>query len=333
MSFENFNQVEHTIAQLNAKIAEFEKAIASTQTAFPVRENLAGEVVNVIESSTPLLNRFPTKPGSGKAAAWKELTSYGSAPSSVFYTEGGTPVETTSVYADRSENYKLLAVDGSVTAFAVDSGANFQDQLATEKRNKLIHLRQLEEDALINADGTGLQFSGLLTQIASGNGSYQDTTDGTPASAVRGDLDDLLKATFDKGASISAFVVRSTEARIISDAITGDTASPIRVPFPGPDGKIIGGFFVNGYRDPFTGQVVELLPDIKHTEGTIIALAEKLPVPISGQGGMAMFLDVLLDYAMSDVPSTADAFKFRVKRYYTFAMPGRKFCGKITDFS
>lgn len=329
---ESFEQVNTTLAQINAQIAAFQKGITSTQTAFPVRENLAAQAALLVEISSPLLNRFPTKPGSGKAAAWKEITSFGNTPASgLFYAEAGTPSSRTTVYADRSETYKQIGLDGGVSGLAIEAGANFQSQLQAEKNYTILYLKQLEEDALINADGTGNAFSGLLTQIATGNGSYVGSTTGTVPSAVRTDLDTMLKASFDKGANITALVVRSTEAKRIGDAITGDTTSPLRVAFPDANG-IVGGFFVNGYVNPFNGQVVEIIADQKHTQGTVIGLAERLPAHISGQGGDGMYLDVLLDYALTDVANSADAFSFRVKRYEVFAMPGRKFCGKITGF-
>lgn len=199
-----------SLAQINQKIADFEKTIATGDTAFPIRENLSEEAKLIVNVNTPLLNRFPTKPGSGKAAAWKEITSFGSDPSSVFFAEGATPSGRTTVYANRSEGYKLLGLDGGVTGFAVAAGANFQDQLAMEKRNTIFHLKNLEEVAIINADGTGQAYSGLLTQITTANGSYVAATTGTAASAVINDIDALLKSAWDKGGDIGLLVVRGT---------------------------------------------------------------------------------------------------------------------------
>ena len=321
-----------SLAQINQKIADFEKTIATGDTAFPIRENLAAEAKLVVNVNTPLLNRFPTKQGSGKAAAWKEITSFGSDPSSVFFAEGGTPSGRTTVYADRSETYRLLGLDGGVTGFAVAAGASFQDQLQLEKRNTIFHLKNLEEDALINAPGTGQSYSGLLTQITTANGSYSASSTGTPGSALIADLDALLQSSWDKGVEISIFVVRSTEAKLISQALTSDSGnSALRVIMPGPSG-ITGGFFVNKYLSPITGRVAEIVPDIKHTTATIIGVVERLPEPVVGQGDAGILIDTLLDYALSDVPVTADIFSFRVKKYATLAIPARKFCGVITDF-
>jgi hypothetical protein len=223
-------------------------------------------------------------------------------------------------------------LDGGVAGFAIAAGANFQDQLAIEKRNCLLHLKRLEETALINADGTGYAFSGLLTQIVTGYGSTVRATTGTAASAVLADLDYVLKGAWDNGGDITIFVVRSSESKTISDAITRDAGtSPMRVTVD-QQSLITGGFFVNAYISPLNGRRVEIIPDKFHTVGTIIGVAENLPAPITGQGGEGVYLDVLLDYALSDVPTATDSVLFRIKRYYTLCMPGRKFSATITGY-
>jgi hypothetical protein len=329
---EGLDQVNLTIQQLQQKVAEFEKTVTSTQTAFPVRENLAEPAKLVVPVDTPLLNRFPTKPGAGLAAAWKEITSFGSDPSTVFYTEGGAPSSRTTVYANRSETYRELGLDGGVSGLAIAGGANFQDQLAIEKRNCILHLKRLEEAALINASGSAPEFYGLLAQITTGNGSTVRATTGTAASAVLADLDYILKGAWDNGGDINLLVLRSSESKVISDAITQNAGtSPMRVNID-QQSQITGGFFVNAYISPINGRKVELVPDKFHTTGTIIGVAEELPAPIPNQGGQGVYLDVLLDYALSDVPTANDSVLFRVKRYYTFLMPGRKFCATITGY-
>lgn len=331
---DSLEQVNLTISQLQAKIAEFEKTVITGDAAFPVRENLAAEAKLVIPVDTPLLNRFPTKVGSGKAAAWKEITSLGTSGTySMFYAEAGAPTSSTTVYADRSETYKLAGLDGGVAGFAIAAGANFQDQLAIEKRNCLLHLKRLEETALINANGTSYAFSGLLTQIATAYSSPTRVSTGTTASAVLADLDYVLKAVWDAGGDITLFVLRSSESKIISDAITQNAGtSPMRVNID-QQSLITGGFFVNAYISPINGRLVELVPDKFHTTGTIIGVAENLPAPITGQGGEGVYLDVLLDYALSDVPTANDSVLFRIKRYYTLCMPGRRFGATITSYA
>jgi len=331
---DQLQQISQTISQINAKIAAFEKTVSSSDAAWPVRENLAAEAKLVIPVDTPLLNRLPTKAGSGKAAAWKEIVALGSSALtySMFYAEAGAPSSRTTVYADRSEIYKLAGLDGGVAGFAIAAGANFQDQLAIEKRNTIRHLKILEETALINADGTGYAFSGLLTQICTGNGSTVRASTGGTASAVINDLDYILKSAWDKGGDISLLVLRSSEAKAISDAITRDSGtSPLRINLQGPI-SIAGGFFVNQYISPISGSRVELMPDKFLTTGTIIGISEQLPAPVPGQGGEGIWLDVLLDYALSDVSSANDVFLFRVRRYMTLPFPGRIFSAVITGY-
>jgi hypothetical protein len=327
------DQLNQTVSQLNAKILELMKTITTSDAGFPIRENLAAEAKLVIPVDTPILNFLPTKDGVGKAAAWKEITSFGAPndPASAFFPEGGTPSGRTTVYADRSETYKLIGLDGGVTGFAVAAGANFQDQLAIEKRNTILHLKRLEEGALLRADGTGNTYSGLLTQITSGNGSYEAVSSGTAPSSVIDDLDTMLKDRWDVGGDIDKLIVRSAEAKLISDAVVSLSASPLRVVVDSNAG-ISGGFFVSRYISPITGHQSDIVPDRFHTSAVLIGLATRLPAPIPGQGGEGIYFDVLLDYAAADVPATADISSFRVKRYLTLAIPGRKFCAKITGF-
>jgi len=331
---DQMSQISQTIGEINRKIAAFEKTVASADAGFPVRENLAEPAKLVVPVDTPLLNRLPTKPGSGKAAAWKEIVGLGASgvTYSMFYAEGGAPSSRTTTYHDRSEIYKLAGLDGGVTGFAVAAGASFADQLALEKRNTIYHLKILEETSLINADGTGGSFEGLLTQISTGNGSTVRASTGTAASAVINDLDFILKSTWDLGGDISLLVLRSGEAATISNAITRDSGtSPLRINVQGPL-NIAGGFFVNAYISPISGSRVELMPDKFLSTGTIIGISEQLPAPIPGQGGEGIWLDVLLDYALSDISSASDVFLFRVKRYYTVPFPGRVFSAKITGY-
>lgn len=329
-------QVMMTVDDMNRRIQDFQKAVTSADTAFPVRENLAAEAKLVVPVDTPVLNWLPTKPGAGKAAAWKEIASFGTDPSSVFYTETTQPSARTTTYADRSESYKLLGLDGGVTNFAVAAGANYQDQLALEKRNTLLHLKRLEEDALINAPGTGNTFNGIRTQITTGNGSFVMTSQnsGVIPSALTDDLATFLRSAWDKGGLIDNMVVRSSEASLITKSVTRDNQSAIRVSLAdnrSPEG-LVGGFFVNRYMSPIDGSIVFVTPDKFHINGEILGLCSQMPAPIPGQGGEGLYLDLLLDYAMSDVPTSTDQTLFRIVRYYTLPMPARKFMAKMTGF-
>lgn len=328
------NQVTATVADIQKQIADLQKAIATSDTAFPVRENLAAEAKVMIPVDTPLLNRFPQVPGAGKAAAWKEITSFGSTPTgdNVFYAEGGAPSSRTTVYADRSETYKQVGLDGGVSGLAISAGANFQDQLAAEKRNTLLHLKRLEETAIINGSGTGNAFSGLRTQITSANGCYVAAASGTAASAVLGDVDQFIQQTWDKGADLSFFLVTSAGARRLSDAIVKSNATSLQVNVNTQAG-IAGGFFVNRYISPINGQQVDIVPDKFHTNSELLGICESLPTHIPGQGGNGVELDVLMDYAMADVPTANDQKLFRILRYYVLKLPGRRFCGVITSWS
>lgn len=328
---DHLNQAMQTLDEIQRRIAEFSKVITSADTAFPVRENLAAEAKLIVPVDTPLLNRLPQHPGSGKAAAWKEITSFGSDPSTVFYAETGQPSGRATVYADRSEVYKLLGLDGGVTNFAIAAGANYMDQLAIEKRNTILHLKRLEEAAIINASGAGADFTGIRAQVTTGNGAYVAANTGTAPTAVNNDLGALMKAAWDKGWTTDVLVVRSTEGELIGKAVTRDASSALRIGITNQAG-ISGGFYVNRYISPIDGSTSEILPDKFHTNGEILGLATQMPAPVPNQGGDGIFLDMLLDYAMSDVPTATDQTLFRIVRYYTLPIPGRKGFGKITGY-
>lgn len=334
------DQAFMTIAEIQERIREMQKTVTTTQTSFPVRENLAAEAKIVVAIDTPLLNWMPTHPGAGKAAAWREITSFGSDPSTVFFAEGGAPSSHTTVYNSRSETYVQVGLDSGVTRLAVMAGANFQDQLAIEKRNAILHLKRLEENALINANGptsvdatapNSLEYNGLLAQIATANGSYVAQNVGTTPSAISSDITTMLKSAWDKGAYMDKLVVRSSEALLISQAVTLNTQSALRVDVNTQVG-LAGGFHANKFISPIDGSAADVIPDKFHTYDAIIGLVSQMPAPVPGQGGDALYFDVLMDYAMLDIPTANDQFLFRILRYLTFPMPGRKYFGLITNY-
>lgn len=130
--------------QLAQSMAEFQRSITSSQTAFPVRENLEAEAKQLVPRDTPLRNRLPRVPGAGSASAWRQATSLGGGwdtqtnglgdtvdqPGSTskiraFFAESGAPADHSTVYASISKSYKLLGTYGGVTGFAGAVGANF----------------------------------------------------------------------------------------------------------------------------------------------------------------------------------------------------------------
>jgi hypothetical protein len=69
--------VNQVLSQLGMSMAQLERTITSTMTAFPARENLEAEAKILIPMDTPLRNRLKRTLGSGKASAWKQVTSLG----------------------------------------------------------------------------------------------------------------------------------------------------------------------------------------------------------------------------------------------------------------
>ncbi len=62
---------------LAGAMVDMQRAVTSADTAFPVRENLEAPARLLIPLDTPVRNRLRRLPGSGKASAWKQITSMG----------------------------------------------------------------------------------------------------------------------------------------------------------------------------------------------------------------------------------------------------------------
>lgn len=65
------------VAELGAALAEHTRAITSTTTAFPVRENLEAPAKILVPLDTPVRNMLPRTVGSGLSSAWRQVTSLG----------------------------------------------------------------------------------------------------------------------------------------------------------------------------------------------------------------------------------------------------------------
>ena len=65
------------IQLLTQGLLSLNRGIDTTNANLPIRENLEGEATALIPTETPLRNRIPRRPGSGLAAMWRQITSYG----------------------------------------------------------------------------------------------------------------------------------------------------------------------------------------------------------------------------------------------------------------
>lgn len=63
--------------QLGMTLGEMNRAITTSMTAFPVRENLEAPARNLVPKDTPLRNRLPRTVGAGTASQWRQIVSMG----------------------------------------------------------------------------------------------------------------------------------------------------------------------------------------------------------------------------------------------------------------
>lgn len=351
------------VQALQAQFEAINRGVTSSMTAFPVRENLEAEVVVLVPQETPLRNRLPRKPGAGTSVAWKQASSLGGgwgtstdqpggvANSQSFFSETGAPAPVTTVYANRSSSYKLMGLMGSVTGFAMAAGANFQNQLATEKANSVKNLMLVEEYMLINGDATStaapfgdgtnaLAFNGIINLVATGNGTPSGQIQTSVGALTFAHLDAQLVRAWKQGATGQYLLVNSQEALSIKNIALG-SGSIHRVVLT-DQGNAVASASVQGYTHPITGQVIPILVSRFVPAGTIIFGADAGP-----EGRPALEVNVLPQvqlpessfgtsiqgYTAQEIAPTAAApqvFNFLTSVYETLAIKNATVFAKST---
>jgi hypothetical protein len=361
--------VNQVLMQLGMSMAEMNRAITTTSSAFPVRENLEAEAKILVPLDTPFRNRLARRMGAGLASKWKQLVSLGGgyaaatattatatttgSPVSIavtsssgfsvgdfvyidngnnqeylpvtaiadgthlslniakthtgagiavvkaqvetgsqqgniraFFAETGAPAEHTSVYADQTASYKLLGTFGQVSGFAMAAGANFQNQLAIEKRNAIMNLMLNEENALINGDGTStaapwgdgtnaLAFSGINNLVSTANGTPADQIQTAVGSWTTAHIDQQLRRLYNQGAQGKFLLLNPQEVMSLVH-LAEASGSIIRVQATST-GQTVIGVTVTGYVDPITGEIIPIITSRFQPPGTVIYGSDRLP--------------------------------------------------------
>lgn len=405
----DFSNPEEAFAKL------INRAVLSTNTAFPVRENLEAEAKVVTPVETPLRNMLPRVPGSGRSAAWKLQSSFGvglgtttttsgttnatdtltvvnargffagetilynsnthtissinystnvisvgaspgitsnsqtngqavvknsaffpeqGAAAQAFYAEDGTPVENTTVYADRSASYKLLGDKGGVTMFAMASGANFMDQYAKEKENTLFRTFLKEEFSLLHGESaatnapwgdgtTALAYQGLLPFItANSPGANVQTSVGALTARH---IDQQLSRVYNQGGrgmyimassfeleSLSRIATASGNYRLV---ISGDLANASIGVKIGKFVHAASGEEVPIYRSQFMPVGTMLFGSLKNAIGQPNAEVSVLPQTSAPDSA---FLDGIQGYYAQEIApdnATPEVLRFKVSVY------------------
>jgi hypothetical protein len=300
---------DELLAEMTTLMGTLQRGITSGMTAFPVRENLQAEVEQLVPMETPVRNMLPRDPGSGKAAAWKQATSLGGgwgssydqpgggSAAQAFFSETGAPAELTTVYADRSQSYKLMGTIGSVTGFAMASGANFQDQYRTERQNQIRNLMLLEEAALINADATAtaapwgdgttaFSFDGIIPSIKTANGVPSAHIQTTVGALTAAHIDAQLTRIWKQGASQMVMLINAQEAQSLITLAKND--GTFRILTEGANNASSLGMAITGYVHPISHEVVQIVVSRFVPAGTMVFMAKQGP----NQGG-SFRVDVL----------------------------------------
>jgi hypothetical protein len=289
------------LGQFAGVMQNLNRNIATGTTAFPVRENLEAPALALMPLETPLRNRIPRVPGAGTAAAWRQLTQLGATTTTgisaqAFFGEAGAPAVDDSVYVAKSASYKLLGKMGGITGFAMAAGANFQNQLAAEKTNKLRAVMMNEENAIINGsatsttapygDGTtAFGFDGLLALTATANGTPAAQVQTTVGALTLAHIDAQLQRLWNQGGRGQYIVASGTEVLSLVH-LTLSSSTPNRVVLDQSSTQI--GVAVKGYIHPITGEIVPVIVSRFLAAGTMLFGCDYLP-----DGNPALEIDVL----------------------------------------
>ena len=203
-----------------------------------------------------------------------------------FYSETGAPAAHQTVYVDQTVSYKLLGTYGSVTGLAIAGGANFQQQLSTEKTNQIRNLMLNEENAILNGNSASIQapwgdgsnsysYDGIIKSIATGNG--------TPATQIQSNVGALTTAFIDKmliqlwvqGAMNQYMIVNGQEA--MSLVHLAEAAGGLARIIVTATNDMILGVRVSGYKHPITGEVLPIYVSRFQPAGTMVFGCKYLP--------------------------------------------------------
>lgn len=276
-----------------------ERGVTSSMTAFPVRENLEAEAKILVPLDTPFRAMLPRTPGAGTASAWRQLTALGGGWGSaydqpgggsatrMFFAETGAPAEHTSVYAAKSASYKLLGTYFSVTGFAMASGANFQQQYATERKNAILNLMLNEEHALINGDSaataapwgdgsSALAFDGIINLVTVANGTPSAQVQTSVGALTIAHLEAQLTRIWKQGGRDMYILCNAQETQSLS-TLAQSSSTIIRVQATATEGQSVLGLKVTGIVHPVSGEIVPIHTSRFVPAGTIIFGSKYLP--------------------------------------------------------
>lgn len=203
-----------------------------------------------------------------------------------FYAETGAPASHTETYAAKSAGYKLLGTYGDITGFAMASGATYQNQYATTKRNSINNLMLNEENAIVNGsssilaapwgDGsTNFSFDGIRNLTTTANGVPTNQVQTSVGALTFAHIDLQISRIWNQGGRKNWMLLNEQEARSI-DHLFDASGSTNRVVFTDP-GNVTAGRRVTGYVHPITKEVVDIIVDRFMPPGEIIFGSDLLP--------------------------------------------------------
>jgi hypothetical protein len=284
-------QMAQEIEGLRTEFGDVIRAITSSTSNLPVRENLEAPAIVLVPQDTPFRNMLPRVSGSGLASAWRQVTSLGggwgtsldqpggSTAKRVFYAETGAPAEFTTEYASKTASYKLIGAYGSVTNFAAAAGASYGNLKASERNNCLANTFLNEENALINGDATStaapwgdgtnaLAFNGILNLVTTTNGTPSAHISSSVGAFTLDHFNAQLTKPWKQGARNLWTLMNSQEIMSLQAALRHE-GEPYRLNVTDQANAVMG-FRVAEYVHPISGERVKIIVSRFLAAGTIL---------------------------------------------------------------
>jgi hypothetical protein len=357
------------LSQLGMGMKELERAITSSTSSFPVRENLEAEAKLLIPLDTPVRNMLPRSVGSGAASLWRQITSLGggwggdsldqpggngSTNIRTFFSESGAPADHGTTYASKTASYKLMGTFGSITGFAGAVGNNFTNQYVAERTNALRNLMLNEEYALLSGsststaapwgDGsTALGFDGFTNLITTGNGTPSAQVQTSVGGLTLSHIDNQLARLWKQGGQQPYLICNAQEILSLVH-LAEASGSIIRVQASAQADSILG-VSVTGYKHPITGEIVPIYASRFLAAGTMLFgskfLADGTPaadVQVLPQVQLPQLSpnEQFQGYTIQELAPTAAApqvFAFCVSCYEVLRMKGSVVFGKSSGLT
>ena len=148
------------VKTLGISLAEVQRAITTSVSAFPVRENLEAEAKILVPLDTPVRNILPRTPGAGLSSQWRQATSLGGGYGAQTTVTTGASSTTQTVGSTIGWSvgdwvyFQTLAVQKQILTIPTTTTFTFSGSVSTTTGEAVTNLSIIPGSSGRHADGT-----------------------------------------------------------------------------------------------------------------------------------------------------------------------------------